>query len=50
MVPTEGKDVKKKLTLEGKNGCFSLWAPRLCSSSAWWPVAPNFCSQATRRS
>ena len=23
---------------------------RLCSSRAQWPVAPNFCSQATRKS
>ena len=23
---------------------------RLCSSKAWWPVAPNFCSRATRKS
>ena len=26
--------------------CFS----RLCSSRAWWPLAPNFCPRATRKS
>ena len=49
--------LKKNWLYKGKtvafvllNQWFSLWAPRLCSSSAWWPVAPNFCSWETRRS
>ena len=29
-------------------GCIPL--ARLCSSRAWWPVAPNYCSRASRKS
>ena len=28
----------------------SLVFARLCSSRAWWPVGPNFCSRVTRKS
>ena len=29
---------------------FQLLIPRLCSSRAWWPGLPNFCSRVTRKS
>ena len=36
------------------NSHFLLSTPKVaagvCSSRAWWPLAPNFCSRATRKS
>ena len=41
----------------GYLGCTTRWGciswldwPRLCSSRARWPMAPNFCSRVTRKS
>ena len=42
-------------TINNLNTCQILslrqdFYPGLCSSRAWWPLAPNFCSRATRKS
>ena len=33
--------------------CYLLWicviSSKLCSSNAWWPMAPNFCSWVTKK-
>ena len=30
--------------------CKKVACARLCSNRAWWPLAPKFCSWATRKS
>ena len=38
----------KKLKVQGEISCWSLSG--LCATRAHWPLAPNFCSWATRKS